>query len=300
MRVFYIFAPLRSGHHAFIDWVLDNYPGPAVHVNNPPLNKEWFDLTYIRKRPTFRLRTNDKALRHVSNAQLPSKSDLCSLFQREHDSLLLINFEGVCSRTRASGVTASVSSEFGDCQSHSLLFTRDPFNLSASLLARSKFYLLGGERAELRKNAPKHWKEDPSSIKIRNLVFRFTREFVRRMHHFDLYVDYASWLVDKECRAEIAKRLVIPNTAVARKATIHGGGSSFSGDADIDPAQQLKRHMAYENSPFYVDLVQSFLPLINKYYALLPETLAWGQTIDSALPTRPARAVSAGARCNGH
>jgi len=143
------------------------------------------------------------------------------------------------------------------------------------------------EEVRASANCPPSWKNDASCTRLCRRVAGFTRAFIQRKQQFDHYIDYASWLTDSSYRRQVADRLVLPDAPIDTKATTHGGGSSFSGSAVVDPVRQLHRFKPFEQSPLFLSIVTSFARLYRRYYTQLPSGLPWDPSLQSLLETAP-------------
>jgi hypothetical protein len=288
MHCFYILASQRSGHHAFIEWILANYPGTAVHINNPPIKTHtWFPEKYIKRKPDLRARATCNQTDRAPIAHPLTKNAAIDCLGGGSPALLILNFEAVNRIAKVKAIEHSVMADFPTSTAKFILFSRDPLNVLASLLVRTKFFRVRQDSISERSNCPRSWQDDPSCARLCRRVARFTREFVYRKQQFGHYIDYASWLTDADYRRDVANQLSLPDAPIHTKATSHGGGSSFSGSADVDPFQQLHRFKSFEQSRLFLSIVESFAPLYRQYYQQLPTHLAFDASLQALLETSP-------------
>lgn len=110
-RIFNIISTKRSGHHAFIYWLMPGLSGRARFRNNAVIGE--------------RLKEEIAAFAAASQGQ--------------SDQVLVLNYEGVS----PSGLRTAWSFQQGaGCEVRDILFLRDPLNLCASLIHRKAFATL--------------------------------------------------------------------------------------------------------------------------------------------------------------
>lgn len=231
MKEYRFWALRRSGHHAVIDWVKDQYNN-AFFVNDILSYKVF--IYFISQY------TNDI---HINDSRLTS-IDIDKMHQTDH---YMYNIED-CTFDRGLRMLKSLKqlnvSYIGD-DIIDIMVLRDPFNLFAS-----------------RKRGL--WpKATPDINNIAYLYKEYAKEFLRRTHNFDtlIPINYNIWFQSKEYRHTLLKELntdsAIENKSSLNSVSPYGILSSFDEMLYDGKAQEMKvlhRWEYYKNDDDYINL----------------------------------------------
>jgi hypothetical protein len=239
-KVIILFAPLRSGHHAFIDWMLGSSSMNALHINNTNEARGWLNIRYLSRRPDYRARCSRGALPIVNGAK---KEEVIALMNDRGINTLILNFEDkIHLNSDKSPLRASLAQDFPSAEFTTISFSRDPLNLLASRIVRSSLIKRSDEGYEQIVDTPARPRENKEVYQLIQTTRAFTQEYCRRKMQSDLYVDYYSWLANSSARALVENALGMESSEPPKQATIHGGGSSFGTIEAINPNEQMKRY----------------------------------------------------------
>ncbi|MFL0770677.1 MAG: hypothetical protein AB8B36_12505, partial [Prochlorococcus sp.] len=283
MRVIVISAPKRSGHHAFISTLLIRNKCPVFFINNPPVRAgDWLDCQYISKRMNLRLQYNMTFMEQypapdslpVSEviytcSMIPEREDFIRAIMEMQDCVLVVNFEDILpDHKRIARYLRFLSRDFANIKSTFLLFMRDPYNLLASRLARTKFYEL---RESTMVSIIKENDNDgiPKSIEnIMDVVRDFLGFSLSNKHPNELCIlDYASWLYDTPYRASYEQKIDLKLGEPTSSTSMHGKGSSFHSNVnETDHHSLIHRFKQFENTYPYSFIVDRLKLDIDRYY----------------------------------
>jgi hypothetical protein len=157
-----VFGIRRSGNHAITSWIIENYPGSLVFVNNinghdkvpfpyspimPDCKKPFQDRIIVKKIPYFKVKRSFPSLikfissRPSTYSLVPSDKSINLVYLlKEHKDCLIYSFEDIhMSDSRLHGFYENLDSHIGISKSKiNLIILRDPFNLFASLIKSGK------------------------------------------------------------------------------------------------------------------------------------------------------------------
>ena len=216
----------RSGHHAFIQWLMANGRGRAVHVNN--------------------VRVGANIVQAVEHA-VEEKATDDGIGEPSSPTRVIINFEGVTTR----GVAETIASQRTlSTDITTIIFLRDPLNLVASLIQRKTLPLKDLVmliRQVLAEKALLGLSQDRMENKTKT-------QKAPAPFPVDAFVFYNAWLTDPAHRAGLAQACGLQSDTLPGTVTPHGGGSSFDdlehfGTADT--ARLLSRWKAHRDTPAY-------------------------------------------------
>ena len=213
-------AMQRSGHHAFIDWILKNQPGHLFL--NCVADERFYRPRFIRSNPE---------LRFVNDLNLDLDEELSGNLKLKE--LLLYNCENY-STDQALEIFNSPKKPRKIGTSKTQIFVvwlRDPFNNFASLAKRSAT----GPRIKNPENV-KAAIENLSTA--RDLWIDHFRQFEAATKGETEFVPalYNRWLDDADARIELAQKFGISSDATADTIVKWGGGSSFTGYSEQESA----------------------------------------------------------------
>lgn len=239
-RIFLLCAPKRSGHHAFIDWMLSSHNLNALHINNTDESNGWLMTKYLARRPDYRIRSKHGALPIQARAE---KQDVIAAMKQQEINTLVFNFEDKLScEIKCSPILESLILDFRDATIASISFSRDPLNLLASRIVRSVLI----EKDQTGCRVASALASRPHGMKVLSSLIQTIkpglREYCNQKMKSDIYIDYYSWLSSQPARLEIEQALGMESIQPSRDATIHGGGSSFGKMTAIEPSDQFKRY----------------------------------------------------------
>ncbi len=260
------FGIRRSGNHAVIGWIFDNYPGVVIHCNdiNQKYCKKINEINQIDPYICFgnihlkgvnywtckqkilglikNLITRNKTLGFSIKDPLLKKESIRYI---KHKDCLILSYEDrhlaqVCSVQFES----QRESLLGQSEKrYDILLLRDPYNLFASLM-KAKFI------------SPKNkqyyvdlWKE-------------YAREYIGETNNLSqtkIVINYNQWFSDIEYRNNLSKKLEFQalNTTY-KKVPSFGKGSSFSGTEFNNNAQEmpvLDRWKYFKDDAFYKEIL---------------------------------------------
>ena len=275
--IFSIVAPQRSGHHAFINTLLLRNNLPLIFINNPKTDKKFYFRPPLARKPKYRLQFNHSASHFFKSIQQvdelenifysndpPKDHELRALFRKNPSLSLIINFEGGYRRQIQVNEYLNKAIEFTKCENVKIIrFTRDPLNLLATKLARSRFY-----KQEDNKILPAK-----RIINQQEFLGKFTARFEEDLHFSSqndlsaIKVDYASWLSDPDYALRKAEELGLITHPPMAQSTIHGGGSSFK--STKPGTAYLERFTRLTGSEPFDGIVKKLDSEIRSYYKQL-------------------------------
>lgn len=268
-RIFLLYAPLRSGHHAFVDWMLSSRNLNVLHINNTDESKSWLRTRYLARRPEYRIRSRNGPLPIEMDA---GKQDVIAIMKDRAIDTLLLNFEDkTLLHIANSPLLSSLAQDFPESTVTSISFSRDPLNLLASRIVRSSLIeksRLGYKQAS-EVQSSSHGQRDLA--KLIQIMKASTREYCNQSMASHVYVDYYSWLVSQAARELVEQSLGIESITPSRHATIHGGGSSFGKVEAIDPIDQFKRYEQLADIDVFKQVVIRMKRIAIRYYDKISE-----------------------------
>ena len=215
-RAVVVIALKRSGHHAFVDWILAHAPAPSVFLNN--------------SRPGLEFRSSKAAaVAKVAASSPPEPVSVATAAQIAGDaatSLVVLNYESrfisnVLAHGWLEGVHRHVPRPI-----RRLVFLRDPLNNLASVVKRVRNGRYSARQAQLGKTA---------------LLFRDYVSLIGNERHFGEPIElvyFDDWLRSVSYRETLARKLGLVGHDMLPEMSQPGGGSSF-GALPTDPDERL-------------------------------------------------------------
>lgn len=265
-----VFGIRRSGNHAIISWIINNYPGSLLFVNNinghdtipfpyspimPDQKKPFQDRITVKSIPYFQAKKKLSSLvKFIFNrpsiySLVPSDKsvDLSYLLKTDKDCLMY-SFEDIhISDFRLLRFYESAEQYIGSSKSKiNIVVLRDPFNLFASLI-----------KSKMLK------KDSQDSQNYISLYKKFALSYLHSLSmedHNNLFINYNKWMSQEDYRIDIANRLgLLPEARYLIETVVdRGGGSSFDQLSYNNNASSMKvfeRWKVYSSDPFYLDLL---------------------------------------------
>lgn len=237
-----VFALRRSGHHAIMDWIMNQFTGRYCFLNDC----QGFGNPFEKCRPT----NSRIASRFVMHNHLFWDREKSGMLSKK--GLLLYNYEdrpfheiihGEFEKNREKWLGRSE-------KKHDVLVLRDPFNLLASKLR----WAYGVKYRPSMESLPvtvQIWKEQ-------------AREFLGETGYLSnkILINYNSWFSSREYRMGAADKLGLTFTDKGINEVSKWGpstwGDSFDGltfDGNAIQMKVLERWKNYRNDSFFKDLV---------------------------------------------
>jgi len=234
-----VVACKRTGHHAVMSWLAEQFPGTPFYLNNCRVGESPF--TENRKSLERAGRDREaEAYRREEDGRLTRKE------------LLILNFEDCDLREVFSPAEkARREKALGRSRArYNILVLRDHYNLFASRIKRVR---LGSDVP--RENLDK-------ALAARRLYVQHARECLDETRHVDeprVVILFNRWFCDERYRREICARLkgAYREETITRVA-VHGEGSSFDGVNYGERANEmdvLGRWRAFAANLFYSAIV---------------------------------------------
>ena len=283
-KIYIINAPKRSGHHAFINSLLIRNQSPFIFINNPaPRGNSPYQIKRISKAPELRFNLNNPALQLIkpdepievqkgifSTKDIISRKQFKMLFNKDNNLSLVLNFEDSFLKQKEIKEFKNKMSQFLNVSKiYDIKFMRDPLNLFASRLRRSKFYSEDKSNSSFYSTFNK--KEQIQEFEEVKEVFRKYLIFSSQNDEY-INIDYISWLKDESYRENLKLQLEIEIGTPIKRETAHGGGSSFSDKLKTTNDYSNRFGIFVGTSPFD-ELVKYFKNEILKYYQGINEDI---------------------------
>lgn len=246
---FRICAHKRSGHHAFIEWILENTDGHYVFLNNLHMDTNPYNYDYIARRSNDRL---------ITNIDYDFETDPFDKIKHYKKKLLMYNFENkppskCFSRTFQDNIEEWVG------KSEKIMyvfFVRDPFNAISSYAKKTN-----GDLKKIKK-----FIKDYVSIYLESF------NYIKEKPANSLRVIYNNWLFDPSYRMYLGERLelVMQSPDVQKRVAKWGSGSSFKVDENYDNKIFETRWKNLLNYPEVIDIVlenKKFLKISKEIYS---------------------------------
>jgi len=244
-REIMISALQRSGHHAFVDWLLKNCPRHLFL--NCVTDERFMRPTFIAGKPEARFVNDlDLSVDRENAGDLTKKE----LLVYNMESFSVEDAEKVFrSENKVARIGASKQEFF-------VIWLRDPFNNLASLSRR-------GKNALIRENSARRQERIEKLNASCELWANHFQAFKRAVNGTGQYVGICcnQWLADRSFRDQLAARFGISSEHEASEMVGWGNGSSFShfyeGQAAPTPAELETRWQQVKEIPVYRDLFQN-------------------------------------------
>lgn len=222
MKEIRIFAMMRSGHHAVINWLFEQLPGNVLFINRI-LGRRVFYENY---------------------------SDAYKVWNPD---FFIYNFEDETPEI-ALNLLKRISPIFnlGKSPVIDILVLRDPYNLFASRIKMESIIIECG-----RKNTSPVGAITPAALKTWKT---YAREFIRKTNILSnpICLNYNSWVQSIAYRKSITDRVgcCFTDDGINEVPTF-GGGSSFDGETYQNNAQAMQlneRYKDYEKHDWFINL----------------------------------------------
>ncbi|MDJ0661878.1 MAG: hypothetical protein QNJ42_20695 [Crocosphaera sp.] len=265
-----VFGIRRSGNHAIISWIINNYPGSLLFVNNvnghdtipfpyspimPEHKKPFQDRITVKNIPYFQAKKKFSAFlkflftRPSIYSLVPSdKSVNLSYLLNIDKDCLIYSFEDIhISDMRLPRFYESAEKYIGSSKSKiNIIILRDPFNLFASLL-KSKM---------IKKNS----QDGQKYISLYKTFALSYLQYLSMQDNDTIFINYNQWMSQEDYRIDIANKLgLLPQAKDLIETVVdRGGGSSFDKLSYNNQASSMKvfeRWKVYNRDPFYLDLL---------------------------------------------
>lgn len=253
----------RSGGHAIIHWMLAQAEGRTCFAN---CAQPW-QSPFRSARPM----ADGRAVR-ASYPDFNLEDEQNGRFSRK--DWLLYSYEDCFLGTVASRTFEEHREELVGASDRrvDVLILRDPFNLFASRLAWERWMRRRGEtgtRLVPRNTARRIWKQH-------------ARELLGERRHLGperVFIRYGAWVVDRDYRRQIARRLGLRFTdAGLGRVPAVAGGSSFDGRLFDRRARRMKvldRWRRFQDDPEYLEVFdEPMIELSTRVFGEIPGTQA--------------------------
>ena len=261
------FGLRRSGNHAIISWILDNLPGPILHLNNVKTSQPdpfmTFGRAITRGIPYHRCTRSPWMLaKHWARClirgqqrcvfpRIASSTSIASLRALARSSTVVCSYEDCnLSDPLIASSAAPFREHFGERSSLiNLLVLRDPFNTFASLLKSGMMH--DGNRDRF-----------VSLYKQYCRVYTGSEQLLDPSHRL-VVANYNRWFSDSDYRNGLARAFGFSASGPRYEyVPTHGGGSSFTGTAMDGRGADMKvleRWLHFEGDPSFRSLFDAEL-----------------------------------------
>jgi hypothetical protein len=251
----------RSGNHAVINWIGQQFPGDRVYfLNNCRPLENPYNTKHSEDSAETIIFHNYRINRHTQ--RFDDKD--CLLYSYENRSLSEVHNE-VARNNHDAWVGQSLNR-------YDILLLRDPFNLIASCLQRD---LNQGQNEE---NLQDRY------LRLKSLWIEYAREFIGETNYLlsnKTVISFNSWKADKAYRRQLAENLGLEFTDAAVDEVLPvGGGSSFD-ERQFDGAggsmELGKRWCRFRTNVFYRNLLRdgTLWKLSKRIFGPIPGTDEW-------------------------
>ncbi|EAZ92078.1 hypothetical protein [Crocosphaera chwakensis] len=254
----------RSGNHAIISWLIDNYSGRVVHLNDILFQKGQDPYYALRNRITIKglpywrcyqdfsqktLVSLAKSFLNIPehfSLQIRDKAVNIEYIRQSPKDFLIYSYEDIDPQNSQLDLFEQNYQKYlGESRKRlEILILRDPFNLFASLL----------ESQMMKKN-------DEEQHKYVELYKAYAREYLEQSQSGNIekiYVNYNQWFLSKQYRIQLAEHLGFTSSGEPYEKVAHQGkGSSFDQLKLQNNATQMKvleRWKSYKNDQFYREI----------------------------------------------
>ena len=252
-----VLAMRRSGHHAVVNWMIENASGWSCFLNDP----------HLQGSPYLTCRQSASVL-PVSSS--PAKRLLWRAERKGYrvkKDILLHNYEDVGVSAFAASDIVERSEELVGRSGKTInaILVRDPFNLFAS---RMKWFQ--GQQKTGLVGDPKEWG---------TLWKDHAKEAVGETEHLQnkLFISYNDWFISGRYREALCERIGLPFTDAGRDTVARHGptlwGDSFDGlkyDGRATEMNVLERWKRFEHDAAYRSLFRDS-ELVELSHALFGE-----------------------------
>lgn len=258
----------RSGNHAIINWIINQFDGNYCFLNcvEPKHNPFYTARPLNDEGDVYKSNISGFNFKEEQKHKFSDKDYL--LYNHEDCFLGMLNHK-YFKENHDNWVGRSLVQ-------HDVLILRDVFNLFAS---RIKSNLINGHQTH-------HGANPISTATLKRLYKQHAREFLGEKRNLKdkALINYNLWVQDKDYRKEIAGKLDIPFTDQGFEEVINcAGGSSFDGMTYSGKANKMKlssRWKEYSSEDFYWDLFdEEVVELTKKIFGEIPPVKYWEEEI---------------------
>ena len=251
----------RSGNHAVINWIGQQFPGEKVYFLNSCRPRE---NPYNTKHSQESAETIIFNGYRIDRQKQRFENKDCLLYSYEDRSLADVH-----NQDAENGHDLWVGKTF---KRYDILLLRDPFNLIASYLQRDLSQ--GKRRGALQARYEK----------LKSVWIEYAHEFIgmsNYLKHNKTVISFNSWSEDQSYRRKLADRLGLDFTdAGADEVVAVGGGSSFDGQHFDGAARKMElatRWARFKSDTLYRNLVSDevLIRLSRKIFGAIPGTEKW-------------------------
>jgi hypothetical protein len=209
----------RSGHHAVIAWIAEQFPGPALLLNNLRPGEDPFAVCRERLERAGR---REEAARLAAEERSPGPRKLVIVNYEDCELRRVFSEEERARREAALGPSR---------RRLNVIVLRDHLNLFASRIRRVR---LGSARPR---------ESLPNALRARRLYPGYAREFLGETRHAGeeaIAISFNRWVRDEGYRRELSARLGGDYAeATLDRLAPEGAGSSFDGTRYLDRAREM-------------------------------------------------------------
>jgi len=254
-KIVLVFAQSRSGHHAVIDWLFNQYKSDKLFFNyNDPLK---FDPLfpdrvqyYLNDKKYYRVISNswiESGLVDKKKQEFEQENDVCvNTIENKDKNLIILNYENI-KIENISKIYDSIRMKFPKSKIYKVFVIRDLLNLVASKIKSGKEISL----EDIKEN----------SDKIEDII-NLWRDYCKYSlnGNDNITVAYNKWFLDNEYREALLQKIDsdFKNSELPNISTF-GGGSSFDGFEQNKRPEELKVLERWRD-------YSSYLPFMNLWY----------------------------------
>ncbi len=252
-HIILVFAQSRSGHHAIIDWLFNQYSDTKLFFNYNSVDN--FDPKFSERIQYYL--NNKKYYKVISNSWIKSglveeklkefemeTLENIDVIENQDKNLLILNYENF-DMSEMDNLYHKIKDLFPQANIHKVIVLRDLLNLLASKI-----------KAGVEINEQDVIDKNPNFNEIVNLWLNYCK--YAESNNDLVKIVYNKWYQDDNYRLEILtqlksdyKEIGIPNLAT------FGGGSSFDGysiNRKVNDMKFLERYLEYKHIPSFIDL----------------------------------------------
>ncbi len=260
-----VFGIRRSGNHAIISWIVDNYPGKVVFINNinyqnkinfptSPLDIDWkypfLDRMIIKGLPYWQCKKKFTSwikylVKKPQQFTLIAKDEYIDIeyIRKAEKDLFMYSFEDISAKDpRLKLFTENHDKYVGISKnSFDLVIIRDPWNLFSSMIKRGIFK-----------------RNEQDKLKYTNLFKDYARYYLditSQEQNRVVFINYNQWFSDAQYRMNCAQKLgFIATKTPYQSISNRGGGSSFDRlayNSDASSMKVLERWKVFQDDEFY-------------------------------------------------
>jgi len=232
---FMVVAMRRSGHHAIVNWIMDNFSGSKCFINDAKLNTNPYKTGSTRT-----------SIWNHFHQQQEAAGD------HQPKDLLMYNYEDQdLSQVPGKQFTKNHDQWVGKSKTYnSLIVLRDPYNLIASKL---RWYR--GEK----------WKPSKQELDQTPVLWKmYAKEFLSQTSYLKnkICINYNNWFSSRDYKKQLAQKLFLSSFDKGVEKVAQWGpntwGDSFDNTKFEGQASQMKvlsRWQAFKDDSEYIKLI---------------------------------------------